>query len=48
MLFVTVAVTILERRTSPTVRTPSFIAETAFGSGDTEFQVVDRQVHTTL
>jgi hypothetical protein len=48
MLFVTVAVTILERRTDRMVRTASFIAETRFGSGNTEIQVADRIVRTRL
>jgi hypothetical protein len=48
MLFVTVAVTICERRTRRTVRGPSFIAEITFGSGNIEFQVAGRHVFAML
>jgi hypothetical protein len=48
MLFVTVAVTICERRTGRTVRGSSLIAEIPFGSGNIEFQVTDWHVLTRL
>jgi hypothetical protein len=41
MLFVTVAVTIRERRTGRALYGASFIAEIQFGSGNIEFQVTD-------
>jgi hypothetical protein len=47
MLFVTVAATIHQRQAGPDGKRPRFIAELAFGSGNTEFQVGDStgQVH---